>query len=601
MSDDLINRIEQNYKESHSHTHDWREEAVKCYSYVAGEQWDEEELSELEEKGRPPVVFNKTEVFVSAIAGLEALNRMEVKYLQRVPGQASAYELMNAAVQYINDDTDAEDHHSHAFKDLVTCGMGWSETYMKFDTNPDGDVGIQRLDPLQMYWDPRASQRCLSDSRWVMRIRDGVSKEEIAERWPEKVDEISTERIAAGTEEKGSPHDATTAWKYGSDQSRETGRDGYQLIQYQWYENEYFYRVATNKGMINVDADRWNRMKDSYPAAANARAVRIPKRVYKQAYLCGKTVLEQGNAPVSNGFTMNCMTGRYDRNNNIWYGVVRSFIDPQDWTNKLFSQILHIINTNAKGGLVAETDAFEDVRQAEDSWAQVDSITWASPGAVANGRLMPKPPPPYPQGMDRLMQVAISMFPEVSGMNLELLGLADKVQPGVLEAQRKQAGMTLLAWAFDAMRNYRKQHGRILAEFIRNFLTDGRLIRVAGQEHQQYLPLVKDQMAIEYDLIVDEAPTSPNQKERVFAIFTQLLPVLKDQGVPFIPELLEYSPLPQPLVEKWIAAMRQAQQNPAQQQSQQLQMQGVKAKVEETQSKTQLNRAKAQSEINKAG
>jgi len=360
--------------------------------------------------------------------------------------------------------------------------------------------------------------------------------------------------------------------------------------------------VATQQGMIEVEASRWELMKEQYPAAANARAIKLPRRKYMQAFTAGKTVMEQGEAPVQKGFTLKPMTGRHDRNKNIWYGIVRSFFDPQDWTNKLFSQILHIINTNAKGGLLAEMNAFEDVRQAEDSWAQVDSITWAKPGAVAEKRIMPKPPPPYPQGMDRLMQVAISMFPEVSGMNLELLGLADKVQPGVLEAQRKQAGMTLLAWAFDAMRNYRKQHGRILAEFIRRYISDGRLIRIAGKEQQQYLPLMKDQMAIEYDLIVDESPSSPNQKERVFAIFTQLLPILTDQGVPFIPELLDYSPLPQPLIEKWKQAMRpKPEQQQAQQQAQQVQMESAVADVQETRSKTSLNRAKAQSEQMKVG
>jgi len=601
--DDLIDRIETCFKQSSAHIGDWRDEAVKCYAYVSGDQWDEEEMSYLEEQGRPPIVFNKTEIFVGAIAGLEALNRMEVKFLQRVPGAASAYEIMNAAAQYINDDADADDHHSHAFKDLVTCGMGWSETYMQYDTNPDGDVAIERVDPLQMYWDPRATQRCLSDARWIMRVRDGVSYDEIKERWPDKAEECNAgERLAVGTEESKDPHSATTAWQYAEDQSRAVGREDYQLIQYQWYETEYYYRVATQQGMIEVEAARWERMKEQYPAAGNARAVRMPRRVYKQAFACGKTMLEQEDAPVQKGFTLNAMTGRHDRNANIWYGIVRSFFDPQDWTNKMFSQILHIINSNAKGGLLAEMDAFEDVRQAEDSWAQVDSITWAAPGAVSNGKIMPKPPPPYPQGMDRLMQVAISMFPEVSGMNLELLGLADKVQPGVLEAQRKQAGMTLLAWAFDAMRFYRKQHGRILAEFIRRYISDGRLIRVAGPDQQQYLPLMKDAMNTEYDLIVDEAPASPNQKERVFAIFTQLLPILADQGVPFIPELLEYSPLPQPLVEKWKAAMKpKPEQQQKQQQVDGLNLAGMQAKVEETQSKAQLNKAKAVAEQMKVG
>ena len=587
---DLAKRIEERYKRCLDHTKDWRTEAAKSFAYVAGHQWTDEEQSTLEEQHRAPVVFNKSEVFVGAVTGLEALNRMEVKFIQRAPGQASAYELMNSAVRYVNDDADAEDHHSHAFRDLVTAGMGWTETYLQHDTNPDGDLRIERVDPMEMFWDERATQRCLSDARWVMRIKQGLSKEEIEDRWPDKEVEPSD---AFMHEPFITPHDATSAWKYQNDQSRRQGKKGHTLVQYQWFDVEHVMLVATPQGKQEISSSDYKKLPDPKP-----RAVKVPKRRYKQAFMTGRTVLEEDDLPTQTGFTLCVMTGKHDRNRNVWFGLMRSLFDPQDWTNKLFSQILHILNSNAKGGLLAERDAFEDIRQAEDSWARTDAITWARPGAIAGGKLKDKTPPQYPQGMDRLLQLAISMFPEVSGMNLELLGLAEKVQAGVLEAQRKQAGMTVLAWAFDGIRKYRKMHGRVLADYIRQYLSDGRLIRVGGQDQMQYIPLLRDQMSIEYDLIVDEAPSSPNQKERVFAILTQLLPVLIDAGLPVIPEVLEYSPLPQALVEKWKAAMQQP--NPQAQMMQQLEMAGKQATAKEKDSKATLNLAKAQSEQMKA-
>jgi hypothetical protein len=65
--------------------------------------------------------------------------------------------------------------------------------------------------------------------------------------------------------------------------------------------------------------------------------------------------------------------------------------DPQMWANKWLSQTLHILNTTAKGGIVAEESAFADMTEAEEKWPQPDTIVWATTGAVSQQRIMPKP------------------------------------------------------------------------------------------------------------------------------------------------------------------------------------------------------------------
>jgi hypothetical protein len=78
--------------------------------------------------------------------------------------------------------------------------------------------------------------------------------------------------------------------------------------------------------------------------------------------------------------------------------------------------------------------------------------------------------------------------------------------------------------------------------------------------------LAKSVTAGEYDVSVDDAPTSPNQKEANWAIIAPLLPMFKDQLVQQ-PELLimflEYSPLPSPLVAGIKRIILQKQNDPA--------------------------------------
>jgi hypothetical protein len=80
--------------------------------------------------------------------------------------------------------------------------------------------------------------------------------------------------------------------------------------------------------------------------------------------------------------------------------------------------------------------------EAEEKWAQPDTIVWATTGAVSQQKTMPKPGGGLTQGHVDLMQFAITSIRDCTGINLELLGQKDINQPGILEAQRKQAGMT---------------------------------------------------------------------------------------------------------------------------------------------------------------
>jgi hypothetical protein len=63
--------------------------------------------------------------------------------------------------------------------------------------------------------------------------------------------------------------------------------------------------------------------------------------------------------------------------------------------------------------------------------------------------------------------------------------MADREQAGVLEYQRKQSAVTLLAPLFDSFRRYRKMSGRCWLHFMQNYLTDGRLIRITKDDGGQ--------------------------------------------------------------------------------------------------------------------
>jgi hypothetical protein len=207
---------------------------------------------------------------------------------------------------------------------------------------------------------------------------------------------------------------------------------------------------------------------------------------------------------------------------------------------------------------------------------------------------MPKPQVPYPQGMDRLMEVANEAIPMTSGINLEILGMVDRDQAGVLEQQRKQAVYGILASFFDSIRRYRKLQGRLMLKYINKYVPEGTLVRIVPKDGTaQFVPLAKSPDTAEFDVIVDEAPMGPNQKQAIWAMFMQMFGMMKGQMPPdIIAEFLRYAPFPATVAEKLSQAVQaRAQPDPAQQQ---LQVRGATAKVAGDEADARKKNAEAQ-------
>jgi DNA-binding NarL/FixJ family response regulator len=192
-------------------------------------------------------------------------------------------------------------------------------------------------------------------------------------------------------------------------------------------------------------------------------------------------------------------------------------------------------------------------------------------------KIKERTPANYPTGLDRLMMFAFESMPFVTGINLEALGLANREQAGVLEAQRRKAAMAILAPLFASHREFRKNKGRLYLEFIEKFFPEEKIIRVVGQKAAQYAKFVKMPEIQMHDVVVDESPDSPDFKEQVWAGLQEILPALLKQGVAIPAEVLAYSPLPSEVAEALQKAMQGAQPLPPE----------VQAKMEELQQQAQ--------------
>lgn len=607
--DEILKALKQRYRAADDASREWRHEFASLSDLDAGRQWDAADLVWLEQLGRPALSFNLFSKYLDAVSGLQVANRMQVGYSPRELGDAKLNELMTSAADWAHDRCNSGPQHSQAFRDMILGGMGWCETYVDINDDPEGKLMVRRRSPLEMWWDTQARGSNLDDARYVIRVRY-TTTDVIEEMFPEAADELGMHGMGIDPYETYGDsviHDATNAWRY----EGASNRGDYEerllpLVDYQWWERKPMVRVLSPVGNRDVTPSQWRKLQPLLDRQGIPyREYKFRGRTYYRAFAASNLILASGESPYQEGFTHGVMTGKYDETRRGWFGIGRALREPQQFVNKILSEAVYILKTQAKGGLIAERSAFEDIDRAEADWAKPDSIVFTEPGAISAGKLMPKPQSPIPQGFSQMLEFAMRSLPEVTGVNLEIMGMAGREQSGVLESQRKQSAMTMLQWAFDSFRSFMLEQGKQTACYIRDYMADGRLVRLTGDEGDaQYVPLIKDKLSFDFDVIVEEAPTSPNQIERTFAIMRELLPVLQAEGKPMPPEFWLHSPLPRRLAE---AFAQQARPDPEQQQKAQqerdaavqLELAEKQATVEEKKASVLEKQARAQIETAK--
>lgn len=476
--------VRERYEAGRTHAGKWRQEAREAFDLYAGKQWSVEDEQKLREQQRVPVTFNRIGILIDAVIGYEVNNRQETRYIPRTQGDAKVNELLTEAAKYFRDNCDAEFEESDAFRDMAICGMGWTNDRITDERNPDFDLVRDRVDPLRMLWDPSSRKPNLEDARWII-YETLMSKAEARSLVPEWDGEyVHADWLYNDDPDQVSTENPRDAYK-GNETERASTRN-VKVLEYQ-YVTDTFEHVITNPATgetKTLTEDEWAALKEEETKALLPFKATRRLREWKRCFMIGGELFEKPH-PYPKGTTYHCVTGKRDRNTGYWFGLVRSLKDPQMWSNKWLSQAMHLLNTSAKPGYDVEKGAVENIASFEGKAARPGAINVFTDGALQQGRVQRREASQLPPDLANLMQYANESMQNVSGVNAELLGMADREQAGVLEYQRKQSAVTLLAPMFDSFRRYRKIAGRCWLYFMQHYLTDGRLIRITMDDGAQ--------------------------------------------------------------------------------------------------------------------
>lgn len=604
LGDALVNKALKNIMRSKKGIEKQRDHARDARKFRSSHQYEESDLAYLQSTLRPSAAFNVAQKFIRAVSGLERRSREHIDFVPTELSDAQrgfATDFLNQAFEWVMDKTHGDDERSQAFEDKLVDGLGWTETYLDTTHEPSGLIALRRRDMMEMLWDTNARETNMTDMEWVARIRL-VPFDEAVMRWPDKEAELLLMRGGSGGGD-ASKQIRVDLYNWAVSMSQLGGpqpnadtlgqtitRDMVPVIDYQWreFKNGYFFYDPLERDDIWMDDKRYN----SYAAKLEklglppiVEKVRQIKPWYQRFLFTGKARLIDPVDLPGPRFTFNCMTGTWDDEEQLWSGFMWLLMDPQRFANKFLNQALEIMKTQSKGGLLMETDAVANPRQAEQEYAKTGSITWLRPEGLK--KVQEKQLPQMPAATIQLMQFCVGMLTEVSGVGPDIFGLSSGEVPVGTSQQRANAGYALLSSEFSALRRYRVEEAKTIFDFFQ-FISDGRLIRVGGPLTTQYLQLIRDPFLLTYDVLIEENDNDPHAKQRYFDAIVQITPMLVRTNQ-FLPELLDFFPLPRRVIERLKQFMQQKQQM-----DQQMRMQGLDPSGRGKQDPPEMRQAKIQ-------
>lgn len=503
----------------------------EAHKFLGGEQWPQEDIKRLKKIRAGALVVPELQSHVDAVAGKETTERFAVNYKPRNPAEpdSSWAHMLNEVGRALLQRAEAEHELSWAYRDMVAGGIGFVTYRYDTDRDPEGMLSVRAETPFQVVYDPFARQQNLTDGRWIAVIR-WVPRDSARARWP-KIDKAANGDLEDGASTSlipGSSRNQTVVDEAYSPENnkREVARNrDFKIVHYQWWKPSPFHLWQDPQtGEVRSDTPE---VYASIAEALVANGMEAPPYVVRsalrahEAFICGKTVLEARPCAVNDLPThaMTCFPRKL-ADYTEWYGLVDKAKDVQLLMNKLHTLAVHLTAASTKDLVIAEANAFEDWAEAEVAYSSPSRIVKANNGAIAGGKIMVERASGLSPIVSQLLELAGSLVPKATGVNIYQMGAVENLSrtsnAAVQSVQR--AGQTVLSQPVDALRRFRARQGRYLAMWVSAMMDERDIARVISPDLAAKIP-PKDQWPSlsRFDIVVDEAPSTPNDLERLWA------------------------------------------------------------------------------------
>ncbi len=526
------------------------------YYLGGGLQWSDEDRAHLEAIGRPVIEKNYIFPAVNTAIGMQLESRVDISFKPRRDGATEdTATTLSKVVMQICDDVKYRWKESAVYADGMIQQRGFLDFRVDFNTNMQGDIACDELDPLDVIPDPDAQS--YDPEKWQdVIVVKWLTIDDISQLYgQEKADEV--DEVVAGMINSDLDDDHT-------DRSRFGGRED------AVYRDDYTDESGIKRVLV---IDRQSRRLHNqkvlvYPAGDIVPAEDLSKKEIADKEELGAYLTRRMTSRIKWTVTTADVLLHDDWSPYRSYTVVpyfpyfrrgrtRGMVDnarsPQEFNNKLDSQILHILSTTANSGYFVEEDSLSNMETADlaDVGAQTGVVIEYRKNSTKPEKIKPNQ---LPTGFDRIVERTEGAIKNITGISDAQQGLDSNERSGIALQSKQYQGQTQLGGPLDNLARTRHMSGLKLLELIQDFYTEERLIMITDKsdianirqvpvlinEATETGEIINDLTLGEYDVVITDQPTQATFQDNQF---TQAMD-MREKGIP-IPDtsIIEMSSL----------------------------------------------------------
>jgi hypothetical protein len=603
---DIANRHWMRYQLALRRGHqEYQQQAKICENFYlgGGRQWTDQDKQTLEGMGRPVLEENIIFSTVNTIIGYQTQSRMDVSYKPREEDDQGISDILSKITMFVTDQNKFPWKESQVFSDGLIQQRGYFEIKMDFNSNVYGDIAIETLDPLDVLPDPDSKSYDPDDWADVM-VTSWMSFDDIKEtyglkKWREIENNISAEAdFGRGSLEEERNKFGTTN-NYSAFYTDSNDIQHARLVSRQFWkvQNRDFYFDPAAGDLYPVPDDIKPKDKAKFAKENNYEIIKKVTKRIRWTVSTRDVVLFDEWSPYDH-FTIVPYFPYFRR--GVTLGIVDNLIKTQEMLNKVYSQILHVVNTTANSGWIVEENSLinMDTEDLVDVGSQTGLVLEHKKGSAPPVKIEPNQ---VPTGLKDLVTSGIDLIRLISGVSETFQGGKGPEVSGTAIQSRVHQSAIQLAAPIDNLFRTRNMVAERILKLIQGFYTQERTFMISGMdENGKPVPravkinkedlstedptLINDVSVGKYDVVIADVPTQITFQNAQFAQAVEL----RKYGV-MIPdaEMIKMSTLSRKNeIAKQLENAPDQEQIDAQKEQLQLTVETMKATIEELEGKT---------------